>query len=298
MLPVLQLGPLAVQTYPLALLLAGWTALAVGAWAARQRGLDGDHVYNAGLYGLLAGLLAARLGHVVAYWPAYRNQLLEIFGFNTQAFLLWPGVIAGLLMVGWYIYRHKLPLVAMLDAFAPGILVGIAIASFGALLVGRAPGVPAELPWSVDLWGVRRHPSQLYEAVAALLVVGVVASAIRRGAREGVPALLALLGYGLSRWLLEPFRAGEYGCAGRLAAGAGAGPRRRAGCVVGVTRPDNACPFSRTHARRRPAGCAARPVVLAERRGTRAAVPRPRTRLPPARLHNRPRSERAARVLR
>jgi phosphatidylglycerol:prolipoprotein diacylglycerol transferase len=207
MLPILQLGPLAIPTYPLALLLAVWAGLAVAAWAARRMGLDGDHIYNAGLYGLVAGLVAARLGHVIAYWSAYRTQLLEIFGFNARAFLLWPGVVAGIAVAGWYLYRHRLPLAKVLDAFAPGVLVGIAIADVGALLAGVNPGAAANLPWAVNLWGVARHPSQAYEALAALAVAGLVLWMIVRGSRPGAAALVALAGYGFSRWLLEPFRA-------------------------------------------------------------------------------------------
>ena len=131
MLPVIQLGPLSLPTGPLALLLAVWAALAVGAWAARREGLNGDDIYNAGLYGLAAGLVAARLAHVIVYWDAYRTQLLEIFGFNQRAFLLWPGVIVALAVAGWYVYRHRLPLVKVLDAIAPGVLVGIAIVGCG-----------------------------------------------------------------------------------------------------------------------------------------------------------------------
>ena len=163
-------------------------------------------MYNAGLYGLIGGVIVGRLGHVVAYWPAYRTQLSEIFGFNTQAFLLWPGVIGGLAVAGWYIYRHRLPLVGVLDAFAPGALVGVAIASLGAFLAGRVPGAASSLPWAVEMWGVMRHPSQVYEAIASLAVGGLAAQSLRRGSRPGTPFLLAILGYGLSRWLLEPFR--------------------------------------------------------------------------------------------
>jgi phosphatidylglycerol:prolipoprotein diacylglycerol transferase len=211
MLPVIQLGPLSLPTYPLGLLLAAWVALAVGAWAARRMGLNGDDIYNAGLYGLVAGFVAARLGHVVTYWDAYRAQLLEIFGFNQRAFLLWPGVIVALAVAGWYIYRHRLPLVKVLDAFAPGVLVGIAIADGAALLAGRNAGAPAPqgVPWAVNLWGVARHPVQIYEAVAALAVAALVLWMIARRSRPGAAALVALCGYGLSRWLLEPFRAPE-----------------------------------------------------------------------------------------
>ncbi len=213
MLPVLQIGPLAIQTYALTLVLAGWAALAVSARAARWVGIEDDDIYNAGLYGLVAGVLAARFAHVIAFWPAYRAQPLEIFGFNTTAFLLWPGVIAAAAVAGWYIYRRRLPLGAVLDAFAPGLLVGLAIAAFGALLAGRNPGAPAALPWSVDLWGVRRHPVQIYEALGLLAVALFVLSVIRAGSRRGVPALIGLLGWGLVTWLVGAFRAPEVAAA-------------------------------------------------------------------------------------
>ncbi len=213
MLPVIQFGPLALPTYPLALLLALWVGLAIAARAAKQTGLDGDHIYNAGLYALAAGLIAGRLAHVAVYWPAYRAQPLEIIGLNSRAFLAWPGLIAALVVALWYAFRHRLAWGALLDVVAPGILIGLAIASLGALLSGRALGAPADLPWSVTLWGVPRHPSQIYEAVAYLAVAGIVLAAIRRAkprtpqAQPGTPAWIAVLGFGLIHWLLEPFRA-------------------------------------------------------------------------------------------
>jgi phosphatidylglycerol:prolipoprotein diacylglycerol transferase len=206
MLPVLQLGPFAIQTYPLALVLAGWVALTVGARAAKWLALDGDHIYNAGLYGLVAGVVVGRLAHVLAFWPAYRAQPLEIFGFNTAAFLLWPSIVAAVAVAGWYVYRRRLPLAAMLDAFAPGLLCGLAVAAAGALLTGRNPGAPASLPWSVTLWGVERHPIQIYEMVALIAVAAYVLRLIRLGSRGGAPALTALLGLGLTLWFAEAFR--------------------------------------------------------------------------------------------
>ncbi|MCX6031246.1 MAG: prolipoprotein diacylglyceryl transferase [Chloroflexi bacterium] len=207
MLPILQLGPLALPTYPLGLLIAGWIALAVGAWAGTRRGLDGDHIYNAGLYGLLGGLVIGRLGHVIAFWPAYRTQPLEIVGLNTAAFLLGPAVLGGLLAAGGYVYRRKLPAATVLDAAAPGVLAGLVIADLAALLGGQMTGAPAAVPWAINVWGVARHPVQLYEALAGLITLAAVGSVVKRGSRPGIAAWVAVLGYGLSRWLLEPFRA-------------------------------------------------------------------------------------------
>ena len=248
MLPVLQLGPFAIQTYPLVVILAGWAALAIGARAARLLGIDPDHVYNVGLYGFIAGVVGGRFAHVITYWSAYRSQPFEIFGFNMTAFLLWPGVVAGLAVAGWYIYRRRLPLAAMLDAFAPGLLVGLAIAALGALLAGRNPGASSALPWAVTLWGVPRHPVQIYEAIGLLAVAALVWSMIRRGARPGAPFLTALAGYGLTRWFVEAFRSPEVTAtvAGGLRLGQVIGLGLALLALIGfryvVTRPEAAAP--------------------------------------------------------
>ena len=209
MLPILQLGPIALPTYPISLLLAFWAGLALSARAARRLGMDGDHMWNAGLYGLLATIIIGRVTHVIAFWPAYRLQPLEIVGLSAQAFLWGPGVLAGLIAAGWYIHRHKLPWATVLDAAAPGALAGLIIANLGALLAGNDVGAPANLPWAVDLWGVSRHPVQLYAALGELITLVVVLHALRKPSRPGTAALLGLLGWGLTAWLIEPFRAGS-----------------------------------------------------------------------------------------
>jgi phosphatidylglycerol:prolipoprotein diacylglycerol transferase len=206
-LPILQLGPLALPVYPISLLVAFWVGLALSARTASRLGVDGDHIWNAGLYGLLATIIVGRLAHAIEFWPAYVMQPLDIVGLNAQAFLWGPGALAGVLVAAWYIHRHKLPWVTVLDAAAPGVLAGLVIANLGALLAGNGVGMPANLPWAVDLWGVSRHPVQLYAALGELITLAVVLQALRKPSRPGTAALLGLLGWGLTAWLIEPFRA-------------------------------------------------------------------------------------------
>jgi len=206
-LPILQLGPLALPVYPISLLVAFWMGLALSARAASRLGVDGDHIWNAGLYGLLATIVVGRLAHVIAFWPAYRLQPLDIVGLNAQAFLWGPGLLAGVIVAAWYIHRHKLPWTTVLDAAAPGVLAALIIANLGALLAGNAVGAPANLPWAVDLWGVSRHPVQIYAALGELVTLAGVLHALRKPSRPGTAALLGLLGWGLTAWLIEPFRA-------------------------------------------------------------------------------------------
>jgi phosphatidylglycerol---prolipoprotein diacylglyceryl transferase len=207
MLPVLQLGPLALPVYPLSLLLAVWAALAAGAWAARRQGVAGDHIYNAGFYGLIAAVVVARLAHVAAFWSVYRAQPLEIVGFNTRAFIWWPGLLAALVVVGWYVRRHHLPWITLADAGAFGALVGTGVACLGAFLAGSGQGAPTGLPWGIATWDVPRHPIQLYWVLAALAAAGLVAWVLVRQTKPGAAALTALAAVGLSALLIEPARA-------------------------------------------------------------------------------------------
>ncbi len=206
MLPILQVGPLALPTYPLGLLLAFWIALEVAGRLVQRRGLDGDHLYNAGLLGGLALIVAGRLAHVVAFWSAYRLQPAEIVGLNAQAFLWGPGAMVGVLVTAWYIYRRRLPWPAVADAAAAGILAGLIVAHVAALLAGVEVGAAADLPWAVNLWGVRRHPVQVYAALGEAIALAAAIWAVRRGARPGRPTWIALLGWGATTWLVEPFR--------------------------------------------------------------------------------------------
>jgi hypothetical protein len=43
--------------------------------------------------------------------------------------------------------------------------------SLSHLASGEAFGAPADLPWSLELWGARRHPSQIYEVIVASLTL-------------------------------------------------------------------------------------------------------------------------------
>jgi phosphatidylglycerol:prolipoprotein diacylglycerol transferase len=196
------------QTFGMALLLAYMAGLWLAARQARRHGIDSDHVYNVGLYALLAGIVTARLGHAIAYFEVYRVDPLQLLSLSPGAFLPLPGLIGALGMAAIYLYRHHLPAVRMLDILAPGLVLALAIAALGAFLAGRDLGTLSDLPWAVELFGVRRHPVALYQALALMLLLGLLLWVDRRAMlRTGQLALMALFGYATLRLFLEPLRA-------------------------------------------------------------------------------------------
>jgi len=85
------------------------------------------------------------------------------------------GALTTGLLVGFlYVQRQNLPFWPMLDALTP-LLAMIAVGlSLTHLAAGTAFGKPTNLPWGIDLWSAKRHPSQVYELIAALVVFGLI----------------------------------------------------------------------------------------------------------------------------
>jgi len=207
MLPTLSIGSIALPTYPLLLLVALWGGLAVAAARARNLNLDGDHIYNAGLYGLIAGILGARIWFVLSHWENYRPDITQALSFSRSALSAGEGLLIAGLIVLIYLQRNKVPIGLFLDAAAPGLAIGIVIGNIGAFLGGEALGAPAAVPWAIEIFDVLRHPVQLYEAGATLIILVLLYVYRRWRPWPSFQFWLFLLCYSLSRLILEVFRA-------------------------------------------------------------------------------------------
>lgn len=206
MMPTLTLGSLAVPTYPLFLLIAYWAGLWLAARQADRFGVDGDHVYNAGLYGLLAGIVGARLWFVLSHWENYAANLSQALSLSRSALSLGEGFVIAGVVVLIYLQRSKVPLERFLDAIAYGLALAVIIINIGAFLGGEAVGVVTERPWAIKIAGVARHPVQLYEAATSLAILGVLFF-ISYNPWSGFKFWVFVLLYSASRLMVEIFRA-------------------------------------------------------------------------------------------
>jgi phosphatidylglycerol:prolipoprotein diacylglycerol transferase len=118
------------------------------------------------------------------------------------------GILAGVL----YMRRHRIPVLAMADAAAPGIALGYAIGRIGCFLNGCCYGCPTSLPWGVHFPGtapgVHLHPTQIYATLVNLLLCVALARVYLRPHRLGQVIALYVSGYSLYRFLIESLRKG------------------------------------------------------------------------------------------
>jgi len=206
MFPILQVGPLAVQLPGLFLLVGVWVGSVIVEREAAKRGLSGAVLSSMLFFGLVAGLLGARLGYALRYWTVYAGDPLALVSLNLKTLSAPDGVAAALLTILVLARRRRLPLWPTLDALAPALATFAVFAGLADLSSGNAFGAPTSLPWAIELWGAARHPSQTY---AILLAVAVVVAVHRLGRRPAFSGLLFLAWLAMTaagRLFLEAFR--------------------------------------------------------------------------------------------
>ncbi len=218
--PVLiELGPLKIFTYGFFLALAFLSAIYVGGREARRTGLPVGRYYDLCFYAVLAALVGSRLVFVLFDLPTFLANPLKIFALWEGGLVFHGGVLLAMIVALYYMKVAHLPWRLSLDALAYGTPLGQFFGRIGCFMAGCCYGSPADLPWAVTftapgtLCPVREplHPAQLYEALLALTVFGIL-NVLRTRKRFDGQLVLTYFGLaGLVRFLVEFFRhPGDY----------------------------------------------------------------------------------------
>lgn len=174
MLPVIQLGPLSLQAPGLFLLVSLWVGITLVEKSAKTYKLSVDALSNLILIALVSGVLGGRITYAARFPDAFAGNLGNLVSLNTGLFEMSGALAAALLGALIYGQRKSLPLLPTLDALVPFfgmIAIGISLSNFAS---GNAFGIETDLPWGIELWGTKRHPSQIYEIFAAFVTLNLL----------------------------------------------------------------------------------------------------------------------------
>lgn len=207
MMPVIHVGPAALPSRPLVLLVAFWASAYLAEREGNRLGLDGEWVWSWAGVSMIGGLVGARIAYVLQNWPAYRDGVGSIASFNLLA-MDWTGGAVVALLVALAYLRWRGPATApFADSLAMPLAVALTLASLGSLLSGDAYGSPTSLPWAITLWDASRHPTQVYEMLVGLATLGVVWHSHGQALPAGHTFLRGSVAYAVGRLLVEAFRA-------------------------------------------------------------------------------------------
>lgn len=217
---VLNLGPLSFRAYGVAIAIGALTAI----WIARKRwseyGGDPEEITSLALVAVPAGLIGARLYHVITDW----SSLYSDGRWWPDAFMIWNGglgipggLIAGSIAAVLMTRRLGLEWRRVGDAVAPAIPVAQAIGRLGNWFNQEVFGRPTNLPWGLRIDVANRpfgyakfatfHPTFLYEGLWNLALAAFIMVVSRRVVlRPGRWFAMYVMGYGLGRLWVEGLR--------------------------------------------------------------------------------------------
>ena len=222
-----ELGPITVYTYGVLLAAAYLFGLKLAMVRAKARGLDANRVLDLGIYIIISALIGAKLLLFVTDFRAFTANPRELLTLARSGGVFYGGLILAVSVALIYIRRIGLPLWTTCDVFAPGIALGHVVGRVGCVFAGCCYGTPTKLPWGITFsdpfaaanvgtpLGIPLHPTQLYEAGAELLILGVLLMTERRGRGfAGRTFWLYMLLYAVSRFIIEFYRGDERGTVG------------------------------------------------------------------------------------
>jgi prolipoprotein diacylglyceryl transferase len=211
-------GPLpSVHAYGLTLLVAIIAAIVVTRWRWGRREGDTDLILRVAVWGVAAGIVGARLYHVLTSWEDVPEPKWKgVFQVWEGGLGIWGGILLGVIVGAIVIKRSGGSVLQAMDAVAPGLLLAQAIGRFGNWWNQELYGKPTDLPWALEIDdahnqdyapGTTFHPAFLYEAIWNAVGVVVLILVSRRW-RIKPPALFSLYvaWYTFGRFLLEQLR--------------------------------------------------------------------------------------------
>lgn len=215
---VLQIGPLSIRWYGLLFATAVLLGISMAHREAIRRGEDPEQLLNVIMFGVLCGVIGARLYYVLFNLDYYGSRPLKILAVWEGGLAIHGGLLAGALAAALYMIRRQLPVLTYMDIMVPSLPIGQAIGRWGNFFNQEAFGVPTDLPWRLYIEPYHRpphlagfeyfHPTFLYESLWNLLIFAILYFLLRRRLQR-TPGALALCYVGLysiGRFFVEGLR--------------------------------------------------------------------------------------------
>jgi len=142
------------------------TGVLVATWISagefKRRGENPDHIWDAIIWMIPAGLIGARLWYVanatIGGSRYYIENPVQILNTTQGGLHFFGGLLFGAAALVLYSRKHKVDLWLFLDTIAPTALIGQAIGRIANFINQELYGPPTDLPWGIKIDATHRIP--------------------------------------------------------------------------------------------------------------------------------------------
>lgn len=224
MYPILfEIGPVKIASYGTMIAIGFLLALYMCERRAVKFGLDKDRIFGLGLTAIISGIIGAKLLYYIVeidYFIANPKALLDL----NSGFVVYGGIIVGVLCGYIYCRRHKLEFGRYFDLVMPSVALAQGFGRIGCFLAGCCYGrethshlgvVFTNSPFAPN--NVPLLPTQLFSSAGLFILAGVLVWYAGRKERKTfrVAGLYMIL-YSIGRFVIEFFRDDDRGSVGSL----------------------------------------------------------------------------------
>jgi prolipoprotein diacylglyceryl transferase len=214
----IELGPLTLRAYGVMIALGVLAAVEIARRRWKARGGHDDDIIDIAYRAVPAGLIGARIYHVITDWKAYfPDNPIDVFKIWNGGLGIPGGLVLGIWVGVRYARKQGWDIPDLADAIIPGIPIAQAIGRLGNWWNQEIFGKPTTLPWALEVDERFRpgefkafetfHPAFLYEALwnVALAIFLIWLDSTKK-LKKGQILPVWVAGYGVGRFVLESIR--------------------------------------------------------------------------------------------
>lgn len=218
---ILSIGPFTIHGYGLMIAVGIITALLVGDFRAKKKGLNGDLIYGLTITTVILGFLAARILFIITEWQDFlKNPMSYITG---SGFVVFGGIMGGALTIWAYCKIKKMDFLAYLDLMVPSVALAQGFGRIGCFLAGCCYGKETDSFLGITFTNshfapnnVKLLPSQLIMSAGDFIIAAILLVYAKKDRSKGKTSALYLMLYSVGRFFVEFTRNDDRGFVGAL----------------------------------------------------------------------------------
>lgn len=211
---LISIGPFTLHSYGLLVALGFLAGLFVTVQIGKREGYTSQQIMDMGFLMILGGVIGSRLLYILINLSHYLQHPLDALKIWQGGLVFSGGILGALIAMGWYSYRHSIPLWNLGDLWAPAASIGQGFGRIGCHLAGCCYGKPTDSclgivfthPHSLAPLGIPLHPTQLYSSLSAFTIFAILLFLSLRKTYNGQVFLWFLILHSTARLWIEKYR--------------------------------------------------------------------------------------------
>lgn len=210
---LLKIGRFTIYSYGFMMALGIISAILLSLYRGKKRGFNTDYIIDIALYGIIGGLIGAKLLYFITEAPYILKNPAVLKDMLTGGFVLYGAIIGGALAGLIYCRIKKISFLKHFDLMAPAIAVAQGLGRIGCFFAGCCYGKETTGAFSIVFKNsnyapnnVKLYPTQLMSSAGDFLIAGLLLIFASKERFDGQTAGLYMILYSIGRFFIEFLR--------------------------------------------------------------------------------------------